>query len=455
MNMTAATPAPAARNQPRAKPYRQIDLLRDAMLVLYIVYQLSGGLHALFFSGAASALNQLMSFALLGVGILCCLFDRVRFARVMQGAWPFLLPLALIMVSVLWSDYPSIALKRAVRFAVDLAGFVLLISAYRNSRQFLRTVWIAFSILLVLDVLALAKPSMSITPLGYAGIHLHKNSMGGFSFFALPIFLIGWRERYAGRFSGISLGFALLATAFLLASLSKTSIFVVAFCGMAAFIGYNIWRRGITTQLALCSMFGVLVLGLLAPVTAGGLNVPELVGAVTGDPTMTGRTGVWDYTFWRVGDRQLTGVGYGSFWEVDEILTQGQLEDFGVYFRVNQSHNGYIGTFAELGWLGVGAIFLMWIMAMSAILRRIANAREAPLVGYALYTALGCMLYNITETSFFRAGNDGWMHYLMIMLAVAKLAAPVRTATPAFAAARQRAGAALRPRYAPRRTGPA
>lgn len=454
MNMTAATPARAIPKPPRPRPYRQIDLLRDAMLVLYIVYQLSGGLHALFFSGAASTLNQVMAFALLGVGIVCCLFERVRFAQIMRGAWPFVVPLALILVSVLWSDYPSIGLKRALRFATELAGFVLLISAYRTSRQFLRTLWVAFSILLMLDVLALAKPDMSITELGYAGIHIHKNSMGSFCFLSVPLFLIGWRERYAGRFSLISLGFALLAMAFLLASLSKTSIFLLGFCAAAAFIGYSIWRRGVTTRLALGSIFAVLMFGLVAPVTAGGLNVAEMVGAVTGDATMTGRTGVWDYTFWRVGERHMTGVGYGSFWEVDEIMTQEQLEDFGVYFIVNQSHNGYIGTFAELGWLGVAAIILMWIMATSAVVRRIVNAREAPLVGYALYTAIGYALSNVTETSFFRAGFDSWIHYLIMMLAVAKLAAPVRTTRAAPAAARQRVGAP-RPRYAPRRAGPA
>lgn len=429
MAAPASAPARPAKPRPKRPAYREIDYLRDGMLIAYIVYLLSSGLQILLLGGGGGAgggslLNQAMTAALLGVGVVCCLYDRVPFRRVLLGVGPFILPAILILVSISWSDYPDIGGRRALRFVMELAGFIFLLSAYRDTRSFLRALWIAFAILLALDVAALALPAMSFTELGYAGVHIHKNSMGSFAYISIPLFFIGWRQRFIGQYSIVSLGLALIGLVFLLISLSKTAMFLLPACSVMAFVGYTIWKRGLTTQLSLGALFLIAVLGLAAPLSATGLNVAEMVGAVTGDSTMTGRTGVWDYTFWRVGDRALTGVGYGSFWEVDPYVSE-VLNDFGVYFQVNQSHNGYIGVFAEMGWLGVGVVFAMMILAFSAILRRVANAREEPIVGYALYTALGYALYNITETSFFRAGYDTWIHYLIMMLAVAKLVAPV------------------------------
>ncbi|MGE3928884.1 MAG: O-antigen ligase family protein [Hyphomonadaceae bacterium] len=443
--MSIAAPASATPAKPR-RGYRQVDLLRDFTVGFYLVYMLTGGLQRLIFGGGAdgsgggSLINQAITVLLLGIGLVCVLYERISYRKILHGAAPFIVPLVLIVLSLAWADYFAISTRRVLRFCIEVAAMVLLVSCYRDSRAFLRTFWCAFAILLVLDVLALAVPSMSFTSIGYAGIHGHKNMLGSYAYAAIPIFYFGWRLRLLGSWSFISVVFMLIGFALLAISWSKTAAFLVPFSALAGYLVYRVWRRGLTTQMALTALFILSIVVLTVPLWTRGMNLAEYVGMITGDPTMTGRTGVWEYTFWRVGDRQLTGVGYGSFWDVNES-TVALMNQFGVTFAFNQSHNGYIGVFAELGWLGVGAIVFMWITATAAVLRRVGNRKEWPLVSYAIYTAIGYALYNVTETSFFRVGFDTWNEYVLIMAATAKLVPP-----PAPVARQRQPAAAVRPR---------
>jgi len=428
--MASAAPTPT---QPRAL-YRQVEFLRDATIVVYLVYILSGGLQRLLLHGGAwgeqefgagSLINQAMTLFVLGSALVCAMYNRTSADRLLHGALPYLIPTALILLSILWSDYPAIGMRRAIRFALELIGLLVLVSCFRNSNSFLRTIWIAFAILLLLDIVSIGLPQISVTDIGFAGVHNHKNTLGSFCYAAIPLFFIAWRSGLWGRWSIVSLGFMLVALGFLAASQSKTAIFLTPVIGLMTYAAYHLWRRGRSTQAALGAMFAALVVVLALPLAASGMNLAEAVGAVTGDPTMTGRAGVWEYTFWRMGDRAFTGVGYGSFWDVDAAAV-ARMNQYGVTFAFNQAHSGYVGVFAELGWLGIAAIAVMWVTSASGILRRATNAAEWPLVAYALYISLGYLLYNVTETSFFRTGFDTWTEYVLISAAAVKLVPKAR-----------------------------
>lgn len=445
-------PRPRPPRPPAA--YRQVDLIRDLTLGVYIIFMLTGGLQRLVFGasgalGGGSIINQGMTFAVLGSAMLCVLYQRIPVHRVLHGIGPFVIPALLVLASLAWTDYFGIATRRVARFWIELAGVIMLVSCYRDSRSFLRTLFLAFSVLTGLDLLSLAAPSMSITSIGFAGIHGHKNTLGSFAYAAIPIFLIGWRWRLLGRWSILGVGLAALTSLMLVASLSKTAVFLVPFCMLLTYLWYRLWQRGTTTQLALGGLFTAFVLVIALPIAGSGMSFGELIGEVTGDPTITGRSDVWNYTIMRVGDRGLAGMGYGSFWEVDASNIQ-TMNSLGITFAFNQSHNGYIGVYAELGWLGVIAIVLMCVMAMAAILRRVPNAREWPLVAYALYTTIGYILYNVTETSFFRVGFDTWVEFVIIVAATTKLVAPV----PVAAKPRRRAQRFVRRPGAPRAPRP-
>lgn len=454
----------AARSQNRDTAYRQVDLIRDATLIFFICYLLTGGLQRLLFGssslfGSGSILNQMVTLGVFGVGAICVLYQRIPFHRVIHGVAPFIIPAVLIIASLAWTDYFGIATRRAMRFWIELGGLLLLVSTYRDSRSFLRTLWTAFAILACLDVLSLAVPSMSFTSIGFAGVHGHKNTLGSFGYMSIPLFFIAWRINLIGRWSILSglLGIATLAM--LLISLSKTSTFLLPFCGVLAFLAYRLWERGFTTQLAMGGLFITFVAAIALPLTSAGLTLGEAIGAITGDPTITGRSEIWDYTIMRVGDRALTGVGYGSFWDVD-LANREIMNQYGITFAFNQAHNGYIGVFAELGWLGVGAIVAMWLMGMSAILRRVGNKAEWGLVSYALYISIAYAMYNVTETSFFRVGFDSWIIYVLMVLSTTKFVAPITAMRHApgrrrRSAARRSASPGARPQrpQAPRPVG--
>lgn len=419
----------------RARPrYTQANSLRDFTLALYLFNPLTIGIQHLALGGgqdqgSGSALNQAITLFMFASAVLCAAYERVTLGKLWRGAAPFAIVVALVVVSYLWADHAGISMRRIARFALEVVGLVVLASCYRDSRSLLRVLWLVFAAVVALDIAAVALPRISMTSIGYAGIHSHKNTLGSFCYIALPVFFYAWRLRLQGQWSFLNILLMLATLGLLGASLSKTSAFVLPFIGLITLAAYKVWRRGGATRVALVGFFSACAILLVVPIAGSGKSIPELVGEVTGDPTMTGRTPLWEYIIYRVGDRYMTGVGYGSFWDVDRSGV-ALMNEFGITFNFEQAHNGYLGVYAELGAPGVAAILLMWLLATAGIVRRIDNAREWALIGFALYLSLAFVLYNITESAFLRVGLFAWIMFVLISAAAIKIVAPITTSPP-------------------------
>ncbi|MGH9642929.1 MAG: O-antigen ligase family protein, partial [Terriglobales bacterium] len=77
----------------------------------------------------------------------------------------------------------------------------------------------------------------------------------------------------------------------------------------------------------------------------------------------------------------------------------------------NQSHNGYIEMYANLGWIGVMLLALIIIVGYLHVIK--AWRRSAPASDLALAYIVAVVISNMTEASLFRMLIPAWLFFLL------------------------------------------
>ena len=277
-----------------------------------------------------------------------------------------------------------------------------------------RALAMACAIVILIDFASwIIAPAKSMTELGLAAIHTHKNTLG--SAMLLSSMLIAPYALRRPTLSGRALWWAIWVASFLLlvASRSKTSIAIaigvlIALPLLAGILRLNLlrlWTVGLVFALSLATaLFAWTIYAFLS-----GMDPLDPVSHLT----FTKRTDVWRFSLQQGFLHPFTGVGFGSFWDVDPGV-QPSLQTDEWFAKpdayTNESHNGYIDLFVTTGVIGLaGALMLLvrWILGGLKLLRQ---AKEAPadLRAYFLFVAIFPLLFfahNFMESSYFTANT--------------------------------------------------
>lgn len=207
--------------------------------------------------------------------------------------------------------------------------------------------------------LAVVAPSMALNATGGSmllhGLFAGKNMAGWFACLGF-IWIYTYRTLPLTRLSYATL-FALLIM--LAWSGSKTSLAVlmgsVAFYHLIGFM-QRLRIHWITASLVTAFIVGVLIL-------AAQTLLPILIEMLGKDPTLTGRTAIWDAYLRFMQDDFWFGKGPGSFafasdlnQRVAETMEEGQ--------RVYGVHNMYLAMFGDTGFVGVA----LYVVALAYVL---------------------------------------------------------------------------------------
>lgn len=143
---------------------------------------------------------QLTLIAFFFVGFVSQLSTPRAWGKIKKSLTP-LLPIFLwILLSISWSDFPDISMRRAIRFAIEAISLVCFAAAYPDQYRILRIIFLSFGLVVLIDIVLLAFPEVSLyTVGGYAGIHANKNETGVFCFLAFPVFLWALFDRRSFR----------------------------------------------------------------------------------------------------------------------------------------------------------------------------------------------------------------------------------------------------------------
>jgi exopolysaccharide production protein ExoQ len=331
--------------------------------------------------------------------------------------------LCFALISVVWSDFPFIALKRWIR---DFGNYLVILVALSDPHplEAVRTLLRRLSYLLIPLSILLNKyyPGLSKQydqwsgNAMFVGATTSKNMLGVLCLISGIFFfwdtLTRWPERKEWRTKKILvLNAAFMAMTLWLLNLSHsaTSSVCLAIGCLVIVAFHSRWgkRRPTFLKVLIPATF------CLYLILAFGFDMnAELASQVGRDPTLTDRSLIWK-TVLSLHTNPLVGTGYESFWLGPRLERVWQ--EVG---HINEAHNGYIEVYLNLGLIGVFLVAGLLISSYRTIWRRLGSLPSLALLNLALWTTM--LFYNMTEAAF----KSGLMWAIFLLGA---LAVPERT----------------------------
>lgn len=334
-----------------------------------------------------------------------------------------------VFASASWSADPGTTNRRAVAAAfTTLFGFYF--AASFDGRRMAEILATTFLLLAVGGLLAaIAYPKMGvqhdINAGDWRGLWFEKNQMGAMMVYgalaAMAAILAGSRRR------ALFVAAIVLCAFMIVMSRSKTSLMVLLI-GLAGSGLLATMRRGPATAITMIWL-GVTVVGAAALVM---WLAPELLFKALGkDPTLTGRTEIWEALMRQSAKAPLTGYGYAVFWREESVPAMFIRKETG--WNVPTAHNGWLDVLAQLGWIGVGLSALALGLPLLAAIFRFDKVRD----GYWATLFLIIFLITTFSESFILERNG--IAWALACAAAARLLGPALSAPPQRLARRDRA----------------
>jgi O-antigen ligase len=375
-----------------------------------------------------SPLDRLVITAMLAAGLLVLMARGPRVLDLLRANGPVVLFFLWAGFSVLWSDYPDVALKRWIKACGNVVMVLIVLTdadpaaALRRYLARLGFALIPLSILFIKYYPDLGREYHRWTwKVSYTGVATSKNSLG---YVCLVLGLAAlWRLLETRRWSvdgndawmppGLALrtrrrmllahGLLLAMTLWLLRMAdSATTLFCFAVAGglmMAA--GTPTFRR---TPGALHIAVAAGVIAVLC----GLLFADVLTSALGRDTTLTGRTELWD-TLLEMSPDPVLGTGFESFWLGPRVARLWQQ----YWWHPNQAHNGYLETFLNLGAIGVLLLMAVIVRGYRNVVDALVYDPEGGRLKLAYLTA--SLLYNLTEAAF-KGMHLVWIAFFLAVL---------------------------------------
>ncbi len=360
--MRPARPVPA--------PVDPAPHLWEQAAALFVMLMLTGALIGPIFAPTQEETPILRLVWLPVYGIIAGLL-LYRFERVLT-AWPAWIVLGLLVIlafaSKYWSIDPATTTRRVIALTIS-GSFAMYLGTVFGGRHLPRL--LAHGALLMgvgSLVMIAAFPAIGIhqdVNAGlWRGLWYEKNQMG----FVMVAGAIGAAACLAQtpepgqprRWMAPAVAL-LLAALLVLGTQSKTSLLcLMGGCGL---IG-GLWalRQG-------GPVFSVVMVWLGVVAAAVGVELwmtesAEILTALGKDPSLTGRTDIWESLMRRVAERPWTGFGYSAFWGLESTPAAYVRLETG--WLVPSAHNGWIDLLVQLGW--PGAVVVALVMASASIL---------------------------------------------------------------------------------------
>jgi exopolysaccharide production protein ExoQ len=301
--------------------------------------------------------------------------------------------------SVTWAYSPDFALSR---FAVQLLVLIVVALPYALPIPTKFTITgVHLCYVIALAVSAIYVLTTPPSPIGHPGYFTHKQELGllaaaGVILSSHELLHRGWRRLVAVVAMG--LGFWLVFE-----SESKSAL---AFALVALICSWLI--------MLLCKKTRLTPAFIIAAIVVASMfvsNPIERIGyRLYGDPTLTGRTGIWGFANYQISRKPWFGWGFHSYYFVPN---SPQNEAPGYIRQMPSSHSGYLDLKLETGRIGYW-IFLVFIYSSLHLLERVR--RKAPVRAWCyLSIELFAILINLLDSNWLVL-NPLWMVFLFVVV---------------------------------------
>jgi exopolysaccharide production protein ExoQ len=382
--------------------------------------------------GAASLPGTVASAGMLSIVLFLTLRHGRAMKRYAPGMWPILALVLLAFVSVSWSDYPSVTIRRAGTLMTGTL-WAWYVTARYDLKDVILIVKQSLGILALASLaLGIAVPGLGQGGDGWPGVFSTKNDLGFIMAIAAVTFvytLVAQRPPLMTRvFSASAL---LLCLGLLYLSQSRTA-WLVALLGAVMCLAIRMTYRRVGVGIIVWAT----ILLLLAPAV---VLVTDQLGTITTmlgkDSTLTGRVDLWMILPSYIAQRPWFGHGLGAFWVQDSVNV------FQIWTTVGweppHAHNGWLDILLELGIAGLLLIVLQVVLILVNGIRAVVEGSE-PDAQYVLVTTFVVLTLNLAESALVRPGAT-WILLGIAATALSKIAKRRQTETrPRFARRSQR-----------------
>jgi exopolysaccharide production protein ExoQ len=363
------------------------------------------------------AIVTLIRFFLWGTStILVCVFWKQTLVAAIQNKCLSIL-IALTVLSYTWSIFPDITLFH-IRDILMMTSFGLYFAVRFKLKEQVQL--IAFTLLLggiLSAIVALGIPSVGVHAIGafnieqghagaWKGVYGHKNVLGSMMLLnSLVFFTLPKDSSFLYKWVGFTYSIVLM-----LLSTSKTSL-VLAFLLILIMLFYKQFRwKGKISVIFL--HIGTLIFGCVALFLI--TYWVELLTGLGRDPTLTGRTYIWETAFSRLMERPFFGFGYSAFWAPKSryaLEASRALSDW----VPPHGHNGFVDLALDVGLIGLSLFLITYFTAFAQSLKQ-AYTPKKPEQLWSLAFLSFLAMNNVTESYLLYLGNFYWVLFIVIVV---------------------------------------
>jgi exopolysaccharide production protein ExoQ len=368
-------------------------------------------------SGEASPITTLSYLIFLVAALVVLHRRKVTFGKFAQNNKALLAVYAYFLLSILWSDLPVSSTKRLIKdFETVLVALVLLTEV--NLAEAMRAIYVRVSyILFPLSVVFIkyfpdiGRQANRAGENMFTGVTTQKNSLG-MTVFVFSLFVVwdlvevwkgerarGWKKQVGIRCFMLVLGLWLLEMCD-----SQTSLLCLVLGTATFWICGRLLRMPQGKTILISSLAGIIF--LVACDSAFGLS-DMVIRALGRDPSLTGRTDIWKLVLEQQ-NKPWLGYGFYIFWDTEK--GKAVIESF---MKINSAHNGYLETYLDGGYLGVGILCIFLLVAGRRIINRLFAGAPWGRIGLVFWAL--AILYNFSETSYLRLDV---LWFTLLLLAV-------------------------------------
>jgi O-antigen ligase len=375
-----------------------------------------------------------IAFGLLTLAGLVVLAKRRVALGELVGQNPWVLALlAYGLISVLWSDFPFVSIKRWIKaLGNPVMALVVLTDpdparAFRTLMRRLAYLLLPFSVMFIKYFPEYGRGFDAWTGAAFnQGVALTKNGLGQFCM-ALGIALawnlqvLGAARQEARRSMEwwVTVGLLAMMAWLIFMSDSKTSQVTLA---LGLGVLWVLKRFPSVRQ-----RFALWVVAT-AVVVIGAETLfdvyEHIIRALGRDPNLTDRTEVWQDVF-ALQPNALLGAGFEAFWLGERLAALWAKWNW----QPNQAHSGYVEMYANGGLIGVVLLIGMIVSAFRVIARDLKTGTEAQVEWARLRMALLLVIvvYNYTEATF-KGVNLIWTLFYLVAWTVGTRGMPAQAA---------------------------
>jgi exopolysaccharide production protein ExoQ len=366
-----------------------------------------------------SPVDRNIQILLMTAAIVVLVRRHVKWGEVLVEHWALWVFYAYALMSVSWSDYAFVSLKRVIR---ELGSVLMIMVVLTDAHgiETVRRVFVRCAVVLVpLSVLfikyypAIGRYTHRWTyQTMYAGVTTNKNSLGVLAMLG-GLFLV-WHvvesrkgpTRWA-RFASVWPEVCVLGMCLWILNIANSATSLACFyLGVLLFAACRTFFNGASARATVRVVVLIGVMGWIA------LWASELRGFVAQNlgraPTLTERTDIWAAVL-RLPTNPLVGAGFSSVWLTPEGWALSQ------DLKIPHSHNGFLETFLNGGLVGVALLIAVLLLAA----RQAARQLSARMYSGAFFVAcvITGIVYNFTEVTFNNGNAIGLLLWLIALSA--------------------------------------